>query len=59
MGAMPTVLCPSCHRTMLASDYLLCDEQQGSHFLQCPACDACIPVFSTEHHEVPLELAAA
>ncbi len=56
---MPTVLCPSCHRTLLASEYLMCDGQHGRYFLQCPACDACIPLPAIEHHEVSPELAAA
>ncbi len=56
---MRYVLCPFCHRIMLASDYLLCDDQHGSRFLQCPECSACIPLPAIEHHEVPLVLETA
>ena len=57
---MPFVLCPSCHRSMLASEFLDCEDENCMHFIQCPACDACIPlaVPVTEHEVLP-ELEAA
>jgi hypothetical protein len=56
---MTYVLCPYCHCSAPASDYLLCDDPHGSRFLQCPACDACIPLPTAQHHEVPLVLETA
>ena len=46
---MPYVLCPSCHRCMLASEFIQCDGSDFSHFALCPACDACIPLPGAEH----------
>ncbi len=46
---MPYVLCPSCHRSMLASEYFRCAGPNCSFFALCPACDACLPLPEGEH----------
>jgi hypothetical protein len=46
---MPYILCPSCHRSMLASEYFQCYDSDCAHFAQCPACDACFPLPCPDH----------
>jgi hypothetical protein len=41
---MPYFLCPSCHRSMLASEFIQCDGSNRYHFALCPECDACFPL---------------